>query len=79
MTPEQRARFQQILDEYDTAIAAINDADADALDIIAHANDARYSNEQVLAAGRMNLVINKRIMEANRRANDQVRILLNEL
>jgi uncharacterized protein YbaP (TraB family) len=71
MTPEQRARLQKIIDEYNTSIAAVNQADYQALDSLVHA-------DEIIKAQKQNMVINKQLMDASRRANAQVIVLLNE-
>lgn len=86
MTPEHKARFHAILDEYDTAMQLIGDADECAIDTTVHARELLLGTQRliieadaILSVMRKNLTTNKRIMDANRRANDQVRILLNEM
>lgn len=85
MTPEHKARFHAILDEYDTAMQLIG-ADECAIDTTVHARELLLGTQRliieadaILSVMRKNLTTNKRIMDANRRANDQVRILLNEM
>jgi ABC-type transporter Mla subunit MlaD len=79
VTPEQKARFRQILDSYDQAIATVNTSDENTVDILIRCAEVVATTQAIIENARHTLSNNKIIMDANRRANEQVRILLNDL